>query len=49
MLVLYGYAINFDIKHIGIVVCDQDHSQESRQFLKGFSTSEYFDIGGNYR
>ena len=46
MLVLYGYAINFDIKHIGIVVCDQDHSQESRQFLQGFSTSEYFDIVG---
>lgn len=46
MLFLYGYAINFDIHHIGIIVCDQDMSQESRQFIKGFSSSEYFDVSG---
>jgi ABC-2 type transport system permease protein len=46
MLLLYGYAVNFDIHHIGIVVCDQDMSQESRQFIKGFSSSEYFDVYG---
>lgn len=46
MLFLYGYAVNFDIHHIGIIVCDQDMSQESRQFIKGFSSSEYFDVIG---
>lgn len=46
MLVLYGYAINFDIHHIGIVVYDQDHSERSREFVKGCSSSEYFDILG---
>jgi ABC-2 type transport system permease protein len=44
MLILYGNAVNFDIRHIGIVVCDQDGSQSSREFIKGFSSSEYFDI-----
>jgi ABC-2 type transport system permease protein len=47
MLLLYGYAVNFDIHHIAIVVCDQDQSQESRQFIRGFSSSEYFDITGH--
>jgi ABC-2 type transport system permease protein len=46
MLVLYGYAISFDIHHIGIIVCDQDKSQASRQFIKGFSSSDYFDVMG---
>ncbi|MGE5581785.1 MAG: ABC transporter permease [Bacillota bacterium] len=46
MLLLYGFAINFDIHHIGIVVYDQDQSQRSREFIKSFSTSEYFDILG---
>jgi ABC-2 type transport system permease protein len=46
MLLLYGYAISFDIHHIAIIVCDQDNSQESRQFIKGFSSSEYFDVIG---
>jgi ABC-2 type transport system permease protein len=46
MLVLYGYAINFDIKHIRIVVCDQDRSTASRDLVRGFTASEYFDIVG---
>lgn len=46
MLVLYGYAVNFDIRHIGVVVFDQDSSRHSREFVKGFSSSEYFDLIG---
>ncbi len=46
MLLLYGYAVNFDIHHIPIMVCDQDSSQESRRFIKGISSSEYFDVIG---
>ena len=29
-LLLYGYALNFDIRHIRIAVEDRDHSPESR-------------------
>ncbi|MGE5558369.1 MAG: ABC transporter permease [Bacillota bacterium] len=46
MLVIYGYAINFDIKHIGIIVCDLDRSAASRDFIRGFTASEYFDLTG---
>ena len=46
LLLLYGYAINFDIRHSAIVVCDQDNSQRSREFIRGFSSSSYFDISG---
>jgi ABC-2 type transport system permease protein len=46
MLFLYGYAVNFDIKHIKVIICDQDHSQDSRRLIAGISSSEYFDIAG---
>jgi ABC-2 type transport system permease protein len=47
MLVLYGYSLNSDVKHIGVIVCDQDRTAVSRQFINGFTSSEYFDIRGN--
>lgn len=46
MLILYGYAVNFDIRHIGVVVYDQDSSRQSRDLIKAFSSSEYFDLLG---
>lgn len=46
MLILYGYAVNFDIRHIGVVVYDEDSSQQSRELVKEFSSSEYFDLLG---
>jgi hypothetical protein len=30
MILLYGYALNFDIRHVRLVVQDRDHSVESR-------------------
>ena len=46
MLFLYGYAVNFDIRHIKIIICDQDGSQASRDLIAGLSSSEYFEIKG---
>lgn len=43
MLLLYGYGINFDIRHIPMAVCDQDQSSESRDFLQDFP-NDYFTI-----
>lgn len=43
MLLLYGYGINFDIRHIPMVLCDQDRSQESRDFAGDFPR-DYFNI-----
>lgn len=46
MLILYGYAVNFDIRHIGVVVYDEDSSQQSRKLVKELCSSEYFDLLG---
>jgi drug efflux transport system permease protein len=43
-LLLYGYALNFDIRHIGLAVEDQDRSSESRALISAFITSGYFDF-----
>lgn len=45
MLMLYGYGINFDIRHIPMTVCDQDRSPESRDLVSDFP-SDYFNIVG---
>ncbi|HEX2951802.1 MAG TPA: ABC transporter permease [Armatimonadota bacterium] len=46
MLLLYGYAINLDVRHVRMAVYDQDHSQQSREMINAFSCSGYFDIVG---
>lgn len=42
MILLVGYALNFDVKHIPLVIWDQDRTPESRAFSEKFRTSEYF-------
>jgi ABC-2 type transport system permease protein len=44
LLVIFGYAINFDVKHIKLAVYDHDKSDLSRDFVNSLSNSEYFDI-----
>lgn len=43
-LLLFGFAINTDVKHLPTVVFDQSHSTEGRDLLESFSASGYFDI-----
>jgi drug efflux transport system permease protein len=43
-LLLYGYALNFDIRHIHIAVEDRDYSPESRRLVSAFVNSTYFDL-----
>jgi ABC-2 type transport system permease protein len=42
MTLLYGYAINLDIKNIRLAVLDFDHTQESRDLVGRFFHSGYF-------
>jgi drug efflux transport system permease protein len=44
LLVMFGFALNFDVKHIPLAVVDQDGSRTSREFVDKFGTTEYFDI-----
>jgi ABC-2 type transport system permease protein len=46
LLMIFGYAINFDVHHIKIVVFDQDKSELSRNFIISLTSSEYFDLVG---
>jgi ABC-2 type transport system permease protein len=44
MLFLFGFALNFDIKHVPLAVVDEDGSQASRDLVDKFRTTEYFDL-----
>lgn len=43
-LFLYGYALNFDIRHVRLSVEDRDQSPASRELIGRFSHSAYFDV-----
>ena len=43
-LVLFGYAINSDPKHLPTALVAQDHSVFTRSIVKGMENSDYFDI-----
>jgi ABC-2 type transport system permease protein len=45
-LLLYGYALNFDIRHIALAVEDRDGSADSRALVSAFINSGYFDLAG---
>ncbi len=44
LLIIFGYAVNFDVKHIQLAVYDQDKSELSRDFISSLTNSEYFDL-----
>lgn len=44
LLVIFGYAINFDVKYIKLAVYDQEKSNLSRELVYSLKNSEYFDI-----
>jgi ABC-2 type transport system permease protein len=45
-LLLYGYALNFDIRNIKLAVEDRDGTVESRALVSAFVNSGYFDLAG---
>lgn len=47
LMILFGYALNFDVKHTPIAVLDHDATAASRDFLRSFDHSEYFDLRGH--
>ncbi len=47
MLLLYGYALTFDIRNIPFVVTDMDNTPLSRELTGKFSSSRYFRFVGH--
>lgn len=45
LLVLYGYALSFDVKHIRVAVADFDRSASSRRLLDSLFQNPYFARG----
>ncbi len=48
-LLLFGYAINTDVRHMPTVVLDQDHSAASRDLVRSLVATGYYDIVGGVR
>jgi ABC-2 type transport system permease protein len=44
ILLLFGYALNFDIRHVRLAVDDRDRSTASRSLISAFVNSGYFDF-----
>ena len=44
MLVLYGFALNFDVRHVALGLQDRDRSARSRELVAAFVNSTYFDV-----
>ena len=43
-LLVFGYALNFDVRHVALAVEDRDGTSESRTLISGFVNSGYFDF-----
>ncbi len=48
-LLLFGYAINNDVRHMPTVVLDHDHSSASRDFVRSMEVTGYYDVVGHVR
>lgn len=47
MIIMYGYALNMDVKHIRTCVLDMDRSADSRQLIAAFTAGGFFDLRGS--
>jgi len=48
MIMLYGYAVNLDLKNIPVALVDHDRSPVSRHMVEKMESSGYFTIIGRY-
>ncbi len=44
LLLLYGFALNFDVQHVGLAVQDRDRTQASRALVDALLQSGDFDL-----
>jgi ABC-2 type transport system permease protein len=47
LIIMVGYALNFDVKHVPLLVMDQSKTPESREYLEIFRHSEHFTQVGS--
>jgi len=44
LVLLFGYGVSLDLKHLPVYVFDRDGSQQSQDLLKRFQSNEYFQL-----
>lgn len=44
LLLIYGFALSFDVEHVRLGVVDQDETPASRQFIQKFVAGTTFDL-----
>ena len=44
LMMLYGYALTFDIKQVPTAIYDQEQSRVTAEFIRRFEGSEYFKV-----
>src|SRR6266581_2239911 len=44
--VVFGYAVNTDVRHVATAIYDLDNSRESRELTAQFVKSGYFEVTG---
>ena len=49
LLILFGYAINFDVHHIKLAVYDHVNSTDTRDYVNRLTSSSYFDLVGHLK
>src|SRR5256885_16813105 len=45
-MIAFGYALDTDVKHMALVVLNEDRTVESRQFIDRFVNTETFRVVG---
>ncbi len=45
-MTLFGYAVDYDVRHVRTVVVDMDRSHESRDYVAGLHNTQYLDVTG---
>ena len=43
-IILFGFAIDFDVRHVDTVIVDMDRSRESRAYVEGLRSTQYLEI-----
>src|ERR1017187_5017243 len=48
-IIAFGFALDSDVKHMSMVVLNEDRSTESRQFIENFVNTQAFRVVGEVR
>jgi ABC transporter DrrB family efflux protein len=43
-LILFGFAIDFDVRHVRTAVVDMDRTRESREYIASLRNTQYLDV-----